>query len=127
MSNAEKAVEIGEGPQAKSAAGVGMVLHIDPNEITRAVADAVLASQIGPAVKKAVEDALTKESGFGRTTVIQQAVEATVLEIIKQMVARECGVEIRLKTKKALVEAGFIDKAVEKVVEELVQKVAPRY
>lgn len=102
----------------ESVASVGMTVRIDPKEISKAVADAVMASEIGPLVKKAVMSTINERKNWG-STCIEAAVQEKILEIVKEMVVRDMSIIIEVKVKEVMVQERFVDKAVESAVKKL--------
>jgi len=113
---------MGEPEKQASAATVGMTVKIDPDEISKAVADAVLASEIGPLVKKAVVAVLSEEKSWGQTR-IEKAVQEQILEIVKEVVVRDMLLSIEARAREVLEQEGFVNKAIASVVEKLLRDV----
>lgn len=96
-----------------------MELKIDPEAVNKLVADAVLNSAIGEAVKKAVEKELANLSR-GYDNPLESVVRNHVAEIARTVLREEHGPAIREKIAAALaakLSDDFMDRVCEKAAE----------
>jgi len=87
-------------------------VQIDPKEVERYVADAVLKSAIGPMVEKAINDAL-KSLGTGYGGPLERAIKDHVQKIILDVVTEEYGDKIRAAVREYVTDAA-VDELVHK-------------
>ncbi len=96
-----------------------MELKIDPEAVNKLVADAVLNSAIGEAVKKAIEKELANLSRSWENP-LEIVVRHHVADIARKVLIEEHGQAIREKIAAALAEKlsnDFIDRVCEKAAE----------
>lgn len=92
-----------------------MELKLDPNDVNKLVAEAVLNSAIGEAVKKAVEKEIAKLSGSWDNP-LESVVRNHVCDITRDVLNKEHGDAIRERVKAALtskLSQEFIDRVCE--------------
>lgn len=96
-----------------------MELKIDPGAVNKLVADAVLNSAIGEAVKRAIEKEIANLSR-GYDNPLESVVRNHVAEIARSVLLEEHGEAIRAKLSVALaakLSDEFIDRVCEKAAE----------
>ena len=91
---------------------MSLSVKIDPEEVERYVADAVLKSAIGPLVEKVINDAL-KSLGSGYHNPLEKAITDHVQKIVLDVVTEEYGDKIRATIREHVTDA---------VVDDLVHK-----
>jgi len=66
-------------------------VNIDAEAMQAQLVKAIAESAIGAHIEKAINEALTRGQGYGGKTLVQQAVEGAVFDIIRTIASQEVG------------------------------------